>query len=86
MLPTKRLSAPGRTQLRSTDAASVARGDFTEDGRGGDMDYPYNLGFYTRKVTTSSADTPIPSVGSTAASTGALATTMRKRSPASRRR
>ena len=56
MLPTKRLSAPGRTQLRSTDAASVARGDFTEDGRGGDMDYPCNLGSYTRKVTTASAD------------------------------
>ena len=44
-----------RCCARGTRGA-LAGGDFTEDGRGGDMDYPYNLGSYTRKVTTTSAD------------------------------
>src|ERR1700720_1699520 len=32
------------------------RANFIGDGRGGDMDYPYNLGPYSRKVTNTSAD------------------------------
>src|SRR5271169_6937480 len=33
-----------------------ATADFTRHGRGGDMDYPYDLGCYSRKVTTASAE------------------------------
>ena len=47
------------------------------------MDYHYDLGPYSRKVTTTWRT---PSVGSTVASIGASVTTMRRLSPASRRR
>jgi hypothetical protein len=33
-----------------------ATADFTRHGRGGDMDDPYDLGCYSRKVTTASAE------------------------------
>ena len=53
----KSTSACGRPRLCATVSASVGLpADRTTDGGGGDMDYPYDLGPYSRKVTTSSTD------------------------------
>ena len=45
---------PAERRCTRGDAGPLSGGDFTEDGRGGDMDYPCNLGSYTRKVTATS--------------------------------
>ena len=47
---------PAERRCARGTRGALACGDFAEDGHGGDMDYPDNLGSYTRKVTTTSAD------------------------------